>query len=145
MSDINISIIENVQNILVEVQENGSGINLTAQETNQSVNLVIGPNIGIQGEKGDKGDSGELKQTFEVISQNILDWEKTFYYDYLNGGTLTQIDYSLSGQNIYKKFTYSGDNLILCSLSGNLLSGTNINKSFLYNLSGDLDSITYSF
>lgn len=145
MSDISITIDDNTENIIVQVQENGTGINLINQQVNQNVNLTVGPQIGIQGPKGDKGDTGELQQTFEVISQNILDWGKTFHYDYDNGGTLTQIDYSLSGQNIYKKFIYSGDDLISCSLSGDLLSGTNINKIFAYNSSGDLDSINYSF
>lgn len=144
MSDVSVVINDNTQNILVQVQENGTGINLITQQVDQNIDVIIGPQIGVQGEKGDKGDTGELEQTYEVISQNILDWNKRFHYDYSNDGILTQIDYSLSGKNIYKKFNYSGDNLISCVLSGDLLSGTNINKMFLYNLSGDLAFINYS-
>jgi hypothetical protein len=115
-------------------------------EKNKVVEIVaFGNRPGPPGPKGEKGNDGELKQTFEIISQNILDWDKNYYYDYNNGGVLTKIEYSLSGDSVLKNFTYSGDNLINCLLSGNDLSGIKINKNFVYNASGDLDSILYTF
>jgi hypothetical protein len=79
--------------------------------------------------------------SFEYVSKNLKSYDNTLTY---NGNKIDVITYDLGGGLfIYKTFSYTGNNVTLIVLSGDIPEGIDTNKALTYT-ANKLTSVNYS-